>query len=62
MEDDEQNGMDPSQAGAYIARLALKKRVKQLYAIRWGCKFFTLLWRSLPVRPINAILYQMYAK
>ena len=54
--------MDPSQAGAYIARLALKKRVKQLYAIRWGCKFFTLLWRSLPVRPINAILYQMYAK
>ena len=54
--------MDPSQAGAYIARLALKKRVKQLYDIRWGCKFFTMLRRRLPARPINAILYQMYAK
>lgn len=62
MEKDEQNGMEPSKAGAFIAGLALKKRVKPLYAIRLDYKCFVLLSRILPVQLVNAILYRMYAK
>lgn len=62
MEEDERNGMEPSKAGACIAKLALKKRVKPLYALRLDYKCFVLLSRILPVRLVNAILYRMYAK
>ena len=54
--------MEPSKAGACIAKLALKKRVKPLYALRLDYKCFVLLSRILPVRLVNAILYRMYAK
>lgn len=62
MERDEQRGMSPEAAGAYIAKLALRRRVKPLYAIRLDYKFFALLSRILPVRLLNAVIYRLYAK
>ena len=62
MEHDEQSGMEPSKAGAYIAKLALKKSVKPLYAIRVDYKFFVMLSRLLPVRFLSWLVYQLYAK
>ena len=61
MEHDEQSGMKPEQAGAYIAKIALRKRVKALYAIRIDYKFFVMLSRLLPVRALNALVYRLYA-
>ena len=34
MEHDEQTGMDPAKAGAFIARVAMKRRPKPIYTIR----------------------------
>ena len=62
MEHDEQNGMDPERAGAYIASLALRRSVKPLYAIRLDYKFFVILSRILPVRLLSYLVYQLYAK
>ena len=61
MEHDEQNGMKPEQAGAFIARVALKRSVKPLYAIRIDYKFFVLLSRILPVRFLNFLVLKLYA-
>ncbi len=62
MEHDEQTGMDPAKAGAYIAGLALRRSVKPLYAIRADYKFFVMLSRLLPVRTLSWLVYQLYAK
>lgn len=62
MERDEQGGMQPEQAAARIAALALKKRVKPLYAIRADYQFFTILVRLLPARLLNYLLYRIYAR
>ena len=62
MEHDEQTGMDPAKAGAYIASLALRRSVKPLYAIRADYKFFVMLSRLLPVRTLSWLVYQLYAK
>ena len=61
MEKDEQSGMSPDKAGAFIAKLALKKNVKPLYAIRIDYKFFVLLSRILPVRLLNFLVRLLYA-
>ena len=62
MERDEENGMDPAKAGACIAKLALRKNVKPLYAIRADYKFLSVLARLLPVRLLSRVVYQLYAK
>ena len=62
MEHDEQTGMDPAKAGAYIAGLALRRSVKPLYAIRADYKFFVMLSRLLPARTLSWLVYQLYAK
>lgn len=62
MEHDEQNGMSPDKAGAYIARVALKKRVKPLYAIGFQYKLFTVIMKLLPCRLSNWILGLIYAR
>lgn len=62
MEKDERTGMDPKVVGAYIAKLALRKSVKPLYAVRLDYKFFVILSRLLPVRLLNALIYLLYAK
>lgn len=62
MEKDEQGGMDPRAAGRFIARVALKRRVKPLYAIRLDYQFFVMLSRLLPCRALSWLVYQLYAK
>ena len=62
MEHDEQTGMDPAVAGACIASLALKKKVKQEYAIGFKYKLFCILARVLPCRMKNWIIGLLYAQ
>ncbi len=62
MEKDEVGGMEPAVAGRKIARLALKRSVKPLYALRLDYQFFVLLSRLLPVRLLNRLVYWLYAK
>lgn len=61
MEKDEENGMAPEVAGRFLARVALKKRVKPYYAIGLSYKFFVLLSRVLPIRLIGWLLGLLYA-
>ena len=61
MEKDEREGMDPAVAGRCIAKVALKKRVKPLYAIGLEYKFFVMLSRLLPIRTIGWLLGLLYS-
>ena len=61
MEKDEQNGMSPAVAGAFIARLALKKSVSPYNTIGFMYKCCILLSKLLPGRLIRFILGLMYA-
>ena len=62
MERDEENGMEPEKAGRFICNIALKKKVKPLYAVGAKYSLFVMLSRILP----SAILYRLvgtiYAK
>lgn len=60
MEKDERNGMSPDTAGAYIAKIAGRKRVKPLYAIGAQYKLFAVLAKLLPVRLTNWIVGRLY--
>lgn len=62
MEKDERNGMKPEAAGRYIAKLALKARVKPLYAIGFIYKAFCVIMKILPCRLSNYMIGQLYAK
>ena len=61
MEKDEQSGLDPQKAGDFIAKTALKKRVKPLYSIDFisGCECF--LDRILPKSLAYKIVGSMYS-
>ncbi len=61
MEHDEETGMAPAAAGAYIARIALKKRVKPEYAIGFKYKFFCLLVKLMPCALRSFIVGKLYA-
>ncbi len=60
MERDEQNGMTPESAGAAIARIAVKRRVKPYYAVGFIYKVFSVIYRVLPWRLVSYILFKMY--
>ncbi|MDO4828462.1 MAG: SDR family NAD(P)-dependent oxidoreductase [Clostridia bacterium] len=60
MEKDERNGMSPDTAGAYLAKIAGKKRVKPLYAIGAQYKLFAVLAKLLPARLSNWIVGRLY--
>ena len=62
MEHDEETGMDPAVAGRYIAKLALKKRVKPEYAVGVKYKFLCLLAKLLPCGLRNRIIGMLYAQ
>ena len=62
MEKDERSGMSPAQAGEYIAGIALKKKVKPLYAVGTVYKLFCVIMRLLPCRFSNWLLYMIYAR
>ncbi len=61
MEKDERGGMSPDTAGAYIAKIALKPRIKPLYAIGLKYKFFCFLCKILPCGIQNRIIGMLYA-
>ena len=63
MEHDEETGMNPAKAGAYIARVAMREGSRHpLYAIRFDYKFFAFLAKVLPARFLNWLIYCLYGK
>ena len=62
MEKDEQTGMDPAKAGAFIASVALRNSRKPLYTLGFGYKCAVFLTKILPARWLNALIGQLYAK
>lgn len=61
MEHDEQNGMDPAVAGAYIAKIALKDKPKPVYTIGFSYKAICVLLKLLPSRLSNWLIGKLYA-
>ena len=61
MEQDERGGMAPETAGAYVAKIALKKKVKPLYAIGFSYKCACFLCDALPCGPRNWIIGKLYS-
>ena len=61
MERDEQNGMDPAQAGTFVAKVALKTGNKTLYTIGFSYKAAVLLTKILPARALNRLIGKIYA-
>lgn len=62
MEKDEEKGMSPDFAGKYIAKIALRKRVKPIYSIGWSYKFLSTLCKTFPCSIRNRIVGMIYAK
>lgn len=62
MEKDEVNGMSPETAGEYIASVALKNKVKPLYAIGFTYKLLSVLCKIFPCGIRNRIVGLLYAK
>ncbi|MEE1065986.1 MAG: SDR family oxidoreductase [Acutalibacteraceae bacterium] len=62
MERDEQKGMKPEVAGKYIAKIALRNKVKPIYAIGASYKFVCILCKLFPCRFRNFVIGQLYAK
>ncbi len=61
MEHDEQNGMKPEAAGAYVAKVAMKKHPKPLYTIGFSYKAICVLLKLLPCRLANWLIGKLYA-
>ena len=61
MEHDEQNGMDPAAAGAYIAKIAMKDHPKPVYTIGFSYKAICVLLKLLPSRLANWLIGKLYA-
>ena len=53
--------MQPETVGAFVCRIAQKKRVKPLYTIGWRYKLVCLLAKLLPAGALNRIVYWVYA-
>lgn len=62
MERDEQKGMKPETAGNYVAKIALKSKVKPVYAIGASYKLVCVLCKIFPCRFRNWVIGQLYAK
>lgn len=61
MEHDEQTGMPPEKAAAFLCRVALRRRTKPLYAIGPQYSAAVLLGRLLPCRLVSWIVSRLYA-
>ena len=62
MEKDEQKGMKPESAGDYIAKIALKKNVKPVYAIGATYKVLSVLCKTFPCGFRNKVVGMLYAR
>ena len=61
MEHDEQTGMDPAKAGAFVGRVALKTGHKPLYTIGFAYKAAVFLTKVLPAGALNWLIGKIYA-
>ena len=62
MEKDEEKGMNPETAASYIAKIALKNKVKPVYAIGFQYKFLSVLCKVFPCSFRNRVVGMLYAK
>ena len=62
MERDEQTGMAPEQAGAFIAHVATRKGIKPVNTIGLKYQFFCFLAKVLPAKALNFLVGLIYAK
>lgn len=62
MEQDERGGMSPETVGAYICKLAQKRRVKPLYAVGFPYRCVCVLCKILPCSLLNRLIGMIYAK
>ncbi len=62
MEKDERKGMSPDVAGEYIASIALKRKVKPIYAIGISYKAISTLCKIFPCGFRNRIIGRLYAE
>lgn len=62
MEQDEQSGMTPEQAGRFLCRIAQKCRIKPLYTIGFSYRCICLLVKLLPAGLVNRLVGLLYAK
>ena len=62
MEKDERSGMSPETVGAYICKLARKRRGKPLYAIGFSYQCVCVLCKILPCSVLNRLIGMLYAK
>ena len=62
MEKDEAKGMSPEFAGKYIAKVALRKKVKPVCAIGVSYKILSVLCKTFPCSFRNWVVGMMYAK
>lgn len=61
MEKDEAKGMSPEVAGKYIAKVALRKKVKPVCAIGTSYKILSVLCKTFPCSFRNRVVGMMYA-
>ena len=61
MEHDEQTGMDPAKAGAFVGRVALKTGHKPLYTIGFAYKAAVFLTKILPAGALKWLIGKIYA-
>lgn len=62
MERDEQTGMPPEKAGAFIAHVATRKGSKPVNTIGLQYQFFCFLAKVLPAKALNYLVGLIYAK
>lgn len=62
MEIDEARGMSANIAADYIAKIALQKKVKPVYAIGFQYKFLSVLCKIFPCSFRNRVVGMLYAK
>ena len=62
MEKDEQNGMTPEYLGRFVAKVALKKRVRPLYTAGPLYRLLCLLGKILPQSLITPIVGKLYMR
>ena len=62
MEHDEQTGMSPEKAGAFICRVATRRRVKPISTIGFPYQCACFLVKLLPAAALNRMVGKLYAK
>ena len=62
MEKDEQTGMAPEKAGAFICHVATRKGIRPVNTIGLAYKFFCVLQKLLPAKALNWLVGVVYAR